>query len=192
MVQALSAFMDFCYLIRRNILDESTLVSIDESVAQFHAYRVIFEDVGVRRNFSLPRQHSMKHFRLLIQMFGAPNGLCSSITESKHIKAVKEPYRRSNHFEALGQMLLTNQRIDKLVACRINLTARNMLDGPCLAPGILPIIPPPPLPPLPRNNPDDDAIDGPRTAAGVSLAKTRGKSAFLLVYAIDTNACVLL
>ena len=118
MVQALSAFMDFCYLVRRNIFDESTLDAIDISVAKFHAYRVVFEDVGVRSNFSLPRQHSMKHFRLLIEMFGAPNGLCSSITESKHIKAVKEPYRRSSHFEALGQMLLTNQRIDKLAACR--------------------------------------------------------------------------
>jgi hypothetical protein len=192
MVQALSAFMDFCYLVRRNTLDESTLDSIDRSIAQFHAYRVIFEDVGVRRNFSLPRQHSMKHFRLLIQMFGAPNGLCSSITESKHIKAVKEPYRRSNHFEALGQMLLTNQRIDKLVACHVDLTARNMLEGPCLAPGIISIIPPPLLPPLPRLVPDDDAIDGPRAVTSVSLAKVRGMSAFLiLVYStVDNKACV--
>ena len=102
MVQALSAFMDFCYLVRRNVLDESTLDAIDLAVARFHVYRIVFEDVGIRNNFSLPRQHSVKHFRLLIQMFGAPNGLCSSITESKHIKAVKEPYRRSSHFEALG------------------------------------------------------------------------------------------
>ena len=37
-------------------------------------------------------------------------------------------------------MLLTNQRIDKLAACHINLTTCNMLDGPCLAPGVDPII----------------------------------------------------
>ena len=122
----------------------------------------------------------MKHFRLLIEMFGAPNGLCSSITESKHIKAVKEPYRRSSHFEALGQMLLTNQRIDKLAACRINLTARNMLDGPCLAPGIVPIIPMLPLPPHPRHDPDDDAVDGPRAVTSISLARTQGKSMFVV------------
>ena len=176
MVQALSAFMDFCYLVRRNIFDESTLDAFDIAVARFHAYRIIFEDVGIRSSFSLPRQHAMKHFRLLIQMFGAPNGLCSSITESKHIKAVKEPYRRSSHFEALGQMLLTNQRIEKLAAFRINLTTRRMLDGPCLAPGIIPIIP---MPPLPGHDPADDAVDGPRAVTSVSLAKTRGKSGFL-------------
>ena len=180
MIQALSAFMDFCYLVWQNIFDESTLDAIDMSVAKFHAYRIIFEDVGIRSNFSLPRQHSMKHFRLLIEMFGAPNGLCSSITELKHIKAVKEPYRRSSHFEALGQMLLANQRIDKLAACPINLTARNMLDGPCLAPSIVPIIPIPPLPPHPRHDPDDDAVDGPRAVTSLSLARTRGKSMFLV------------
>ena len=177
MVQALSAFMDFCYLVRRNVLDESILDAIDTAVARFHAYRVIFEDVGIRNNFSLPRQHSVKHFRLLIQMFGAPNGLCSSITESKHIKAVKEPYRRSSHFEALGQMLLTNQRIDKLAAYRVSLTALKMLDGPCLAPGIAPIVPL--LPPRHDGDPDDGAVDAPRILASVSLARNRGtKSTF--------------
>jgi hypothetical protein len=175
MVQALSAFMDFCYLVRRNTIDESTLDAIDTAVGRFHANRIIFEDVGIRDNFSLPRQHSVKHFRLLIQMFGAPNGLCSSITESKHIKAVKEPYRRSNHFEALGQMLITNQRIDKLTAFRVNLTARSMLDGPCLAPGVVPILPPPP------HKPDDDVVDEPRALASVSLARNRGNPTFLIV-----------
>ena len=175
MVQALSAFMDFCYLVRRNILDESTLDDIDTAVVKFHAYCVVFEEVGIRSNFSLPRQHSVKHFWLLIQMFGAPNGLCSSITESKHIKAVKEPYRRSSHFEALGQMLLTNQRIDKLEACRVTFAARNMLDGP--APGVIHIVP---LPSLPNHDPDDGAVDERRVLASVSLARTRGKSTFSL------------
>ena len=110
-------------------------------------------------------------------MFGAPNGLCSSITESKHIKAVKEPYRRSSHFEALGQILLTNQRNDKLAACRVSLTARKLLDGPCLAPGVIPIVPPP----FPGHDPDDGAVDVPRVLASVSLARNRGKSASWLV-----------
>jgi hypothetical protein len=69
----------------------------------------------------------------LIRAFGAPNGLCSSITESKHIKAVKEPWRRSNRYDALGQMLLTNQRLDKLAAARVDFNARGMLKGTCFS-----------------------------------------------------------
>lgn len=134
MVQCLSAFLEFCYLVRRNLITTTTLRQIEDALARFHRDRVIFEEVGVRIDgFSLPRQHSLKHYAFLIQQFGAPNGLCSSITESKHIKAVKEPYRRSNRFEALGQMLLTNQRLDKIAAQRVDFTARGMLRGPCLA-----------------------------------------------------------
>ncbi len=137
MVQCLSAFLDFCYLVRRNTITTTTLLQIEAALERFHRDRVIFEETGVRPDgFSLPRQHSIKHYPALIQMFGAPNGLCSSITESKHIKAVKEPYRRSNRYEALGQMLLTNQRLDKLGASRLNFEARGMLRGPLCLPTI--------------------------------------------------------
>ncbi|KAF9553018.1 hypothetical protein CPC08DRAFT_728207 [Agrocybe pediades] len=72
----------------------------------------------------------------MIREFGAPNGLCSSITESKHIKAVKEPWRRSNHYEALGQMLVTNQRLDKLAAARVDFKSRGMLAAPLFGPNL--------------------------------------------------------
>ncbi|EGN91949.1 hypothetical protein SERLA73DRAFT_27164, partial [Serpula lacrymans var. lacrymans S7.3] len=99
------------------------------------SYHTVFQTTGVRPNrFSLPRQHSLVHYITLIQMFGAPNGLCSSITESKHIKAVKEPWRRSNRYNALGQMLLTNQRLDKLAASQVDFIERGMLSGNILSP----------------------------------------------------------
>ncbi len=102
MVQALAAFMEFCYHVRCSVIDEDDLIKIEAAVAAFHHEREIFHTVGVRKDeirsdgtcvdaFSLPQQHSLSHYRHLIQEFGAPNGLCSSITESKHIKAVKEP-----------------------------------------------------------------------------------------------------
>jgi hypothetical protein len=75
----------------------------------------------------------MTHYATHIRRFGAPNGLYSSITESKHIKAVKEPWRRSSRYEALGQMLLTNQRLDKLSALRVDYAQRGMLTGTCLS-----------------------------------------------------------
>ncbi|KAF8869148.1 hypothetical protein CPB84DRAFT_1755384 [Gymnopilus junonius] len=47
--------------------------------------------------------------------------------ESKHIKAIKEPWRHSNHYEALGQMLVTNQHLNKLAVARVDFCARGML-----------------------------------------------------------------
>ena len=74
----------------------------------------------------------MVHYIVSIRRFGSPLGLCSSITESRHKYDVKEPWRRSNRFEALGQMLLTNLRLDKIAAARVDFTARGMLKGSCL------------------------------------------------------------
>ena len=130
MVKAVAAIIDFCYLVRRNVIDETALVQIQSTLDRFHHYREIFREVGIRPDgFSLPRQHSLMHYVFSITQFGAPNGLCSSITESKHIKAIKRPYRRSGKNKPLGQMLVTNQRIDKLAAARIYFTSQGMLSG---------------------------------------------------------------
>ena len=158
MVRAISSFMEFCYLVRRNVINEDDILAINAAVAKFHVERSIFDDIRPDGH-SLPRQHSLVHYTFLIQEFGAPNGLCSSITESKHIQAVKDPYRRSSRYEALGQMLVTNQRLDKLAAARVDFQARGMLDrqfGP-------PELPPDPPPPNNLQDVEDDdggAVDG--------------------------------
>ena len=132
MVQAVRYFLEFCYHVRREVIDDNDLDKLDELLAKFHAKREIFREVGVRdgvrdKGFNLPRQHALTHYRDLITEFGAPNGLCSSITESQHIEDIKDPYRRSNWNEPLSQMLTTNQRMDKLSAQRVDYTARGML-----------------------------------------------------------------
>ncbi|KAG1817222.1 uncharacterized protein BJ212DRAFT_1480446 [Suillus subaureus] len=66
-------------------------------------------------------------------LFGAPNGLCSSITEGKHIKAVKEPWRQSSKYKVLGQMLVTNQHLSKLPTACVDFESRGMLKGTCLS-----------------------------------------------------------
>jgi hypothetical protein len=133
MVQAIRAFLEFCYIARRDIHDTRSLAALDNALERFHLHREIFRTSGIREGFNLPRQHSLVHYYKLIRDYGAPNGLCSSITESKHIKAVKEPWRRSNRFNALSQILLTNQRLDKLAAARVDFADRGMLEGSCLS-----------------------------------------------------------
>ena len=47
--------------------------------------------------------------------------------ESKHIAAVKKPWRRSNRFEALKQMPIVNMRNNKLAAMRVDFASWGML-----------------------------------------------------------------
>jgi hypothetical protein len=176
-VKCLSAFLDVSYIIRRQDIGVDDLAALDTALDKFWQLREVFRTEGVRpTGFSLPRQHSLVHYRRHIEDFGAPGGLCSSITESRHITAVKKPWRRSNRHQALGQMLLINQRLDKLAAMYTDFVARGML---------------PAGHPLGRNlsanaNPrqathedDDDDDGGPveeNVLGHVVLARTRGKS----------------
>jgi hypothetical protein len=127
MVCAISSFIEFCYLVCHNVITEDDILAINNTVAKFHAERSIFDDI-CPNGYLLPRQHSLIHYTFLIQEFGALNGLCSSITESKHIKAVKESWQRSSHYEALGQMLVMNQCLDKLAAARVDFQAWGILN----------------------------------------------------------------
>lgn len=171
MVQAIAAFLDACYIARRADLDEDSLQIFENSVANFHQLREIFRATGVRpKGFSLPRQHSLVHYAELAREFGAPGGICSSITESRHITAVKRPWRRSNRYEALGQMLMTNQRLDKLAAARVDYVRRRMMVASHNAPITVK---------LPGADDDDEGPTDELVTGNVVLARTRGMSHFM-------------
>jgi hypothetical protein len=180
MVKALQAFLDFCYIVRRDVLDTRALEALEDSLDRFHQHREIFRTSGVRLNgFNLPRSHSAVHYVRLIRAFGAPNGLCSSITESKHIKVVKEPWRRSSRWEALKQMLTTNSRLDKLAAARVDFASRGMLEGTALKDALRQLsgLPPIQVPPTSTadndlENDEDEVDDSRVIESNVKLSKT--------------------
>ncbi|KAI0245225.1 hypothetical protein BJV78DRAFT_1277481 [Lactifluus subvellereus] len=149
-VWAFRAFLEFCYIVRHDVITEETVRDLHDTIMRYHNYRTIFEELGVRPDgFALPRQHSLLHYPSLIRAFGAPNGLCSSITESKHIKA----------------LLLTNQRLDKLAAARVDFTNRGMLDGTVLSAKLQTIE-------SYANSIDDGHVDSSTVLTHVELART--------------------
>jgi hypothetical protein len=92
MVYAIQSFLEFCYIARHDIITEKTLGNLKDALSHFQEHRTVFQEEGAQvGSFSLSQQHSINHYPAMIHLFGAPNGLCSSITEAKHIKAVKEP-----------------------------------------------------------------------------------------------------
>ncbi|KAF8225556.1 hypothetical protein L208DRAFT_1137396, partial [Tricholoma matsutake] len=69
----------------------------------------VFCTTGVQPDgFSLSHQHSLVHYHFNIELFGAPNGLCPSITESWHITAVKKPWCQSSRYEVDMLIILNN------------------------------------------------------------------------------------
>ena len=110
------ALFEFFYMARHDVITEDDLDELQNAITCFHTHCQVFLPICGKNGFSLPRQHSIVHYPDLIQLFGAPNGLCTSITESKHIHAVKEPWRQSNYNKPLFQILTTNQHLDQIAA----------------------------------------------------------------------------
>lgn len=129
MIRAIREFIDFSYLIRREVIDEDVLDAIDGCIERFHRYRECFKAMNVlgKRGFNLPRQHSLVHYRSLIQQFGAPNGLSTSIMESKHKESVKNVWRRSNRYNATEQMAKMVERTEKMKAQRVQYERAKMI-----------------------------------------------------------------
>lgn len=102
--------------------------------------------------------------------FGAPNGLCSLITESRHIDAIKGPYKRSSHNEPLSEILIINQRLDKIGGARVHFTARGMLHGSGFQNA--------PPPKLPDDDDDDDGgpVEDQDVLSEISLARKASES----------------
>ena len=148
MVECIQAFAECCYITRRNTITSTDLTAFEEHLKRFHHLQHIFIETGVRTSISLPRQHSLMHYISKIERFASPNGVCSSITESTHISAVKKPWHRSNRNNALPQMMQTISRLYKLSAlCQVFKNC-GMLDGKlsdyarALVSGDLPVIRP--------------------------------------------------
>lgn len=75
------------------------------------------------------------------------------------MKAVKKPWRRSSRFNALSQILLTNQRLDNLAAITVEFHARGMLSHSAWD-GYMDPAPPAIQPPQTTDNGRDDGDDG--------------------------------
>jgi len=121
--------MELCFLFCWNAITNVDLERIKYELVQLQELRQVFIEAGVCADISLPCQHALQHYILSIMHFSSPNGLCSSITESKHIVAVKDPWWWSSRYKALAQMLHTINWLDKLAALNHVFVQQGMMVG---------------------------------------------------------------
>ena len=204
MVECIAAFMECCYIAHRNAITSSDLQAFEQHQVQFQDLRNVSIENGVQSSISLPCQHVLLHYVSKIELFASPNGVCSSITESKHIQAVKEPWRWSSCFNALPQMVATISRLDKLAALRWVFHNRGMIEGMLsqytlgVISGTLPQILPYGAPndkENASNDCDDDSdggpLSGPKALVQVTLTLTPGEHVTSdIVSAVSTHPYV--
>ena len=134
------------------------------------------------------------HYHTLIKDFSVPGGLCSSITESRHITAMKKPWWCSSQYEALGQMLLINQCLDKLMAIRSDFISHGMMPAGHIPSAGVSFLPPlnggPPVSGNHDGRDDEDPDVGPvneNVLGHVVLAHARSEYCITYLCELGTN-----
>ena len=69
-IKAVQALLDFLYLAQFPSHTTNTLCCLQDSLKLFHNNKMVFVDLGTRRNFHIPKLHSLLHYESSIQLFG--------------------------------------------------------------------------------------------------------------------------
>ncbi|KAJ3918636.1 hypothetical protein F5877DRAFT_90546 [Lentinula edodes] len=133
LIAATRALLDFLYLACFPIHSSSSLIALDESLADFHAKKDIFITLDVRKHFNFPKLHFLSHYSRAIKYFGTTDNYNTETTERLHIDFTKDAYRASNHKDEYTQMTRWLERREKIIQHTNYISWRlNNLDGSCI------------------------------------------------------------
>jgi hypothetical protein len=115
-LRSAKAILDFIYLAQYPSHDDTTLSYMADALKAFTKDRDIFIKVGARKDFNLPKLHSLLHYIDAIQDFGTTDNYNTEMFERLHIDFAKEGWRASNHRDERPQMIKWLERREKVVA----------------------------------------------------------------------------
>ncbi|CDO75849.1 hypothetical protein BN946_scf184346.g10 [Trametes cinnabarina] len=113
-VAAARAMLDFIYLAHYPSHTASTLQQMRDALERFHANKAVFQDLGIREHFNIPKLHWLLHYISSIIDFGSCDGLSTEVPERLHIDFAKSAYRASNRKDYVRQMVTWLTRREKV------------------------------------------------------------------------------
>jgi hypothetical protein len=113
-VRATRALIDFLFLAQYKSHTSEMISLLQDHLIQFHNNKTIFLDLGVWRQFNLPKLHSLSHYTSSIWLFGTTDNYNTEQSERLHIDLAKDTYRATNHKKELNQMTKWLERREKV------------------------------------------------------------------------------
>ncbi|KAG2344678.1 hypothetical protein BDR05DRAFT_882167 [Suillus weaverae] len=83
----------------------TTLAYMEKALKDFHHYKNILFNLGVREHLDIPKIHSLLHYVHSIIWFGTTDNYNIEIIECFHIDFCKEGWYTSNHHNEVPQMI---------------------------------------------------------------------------------------
>jgi hypothetical protein len=115
LIRAVRAALDFLYLAQYPMHTTETLDHLQDTLQRFHNNKSIFIALGIRENFNIPKLHNLRHYLLVIRLFGTTDNYNTEYTERLHIDLAKDAYRATNRKDEYLQMTLWLERKEKVL-----------------------------------------------------------------------------
>ena len=115
LIRVTRAILDFLYLAQYPVHTSETLVTLESALENFHSNKYIFDTLGIRSDFNIPKLHFLVHYPHAIKLFGTTDNYNTEATERLHIDFAKDAYQATNHKDEFIQMTKWLERQEKLM-----------------------------------------------------------------------------
>lgn len=122
LLKAVRGLLDFVTISRFPIHTDASLQSLNIALQLFHENKAVFVDIGIRKNFKIPKLHFCRHYADAICLYGSTDNYDTQHTERLHIDYAKDAYRASNHRDELFQMTTWMERNEKIIQQECNIS----------------------------------------------------------------------
>ncbi|KAJ8453591.1 hypothetical protein ONZ45_g19653 [Pleurotus djamor] len=113
-IEATRHLLDFIYIAQYKTHVEITLGYLSSALEGFQEHRNDFIKMKARKDFNIPKFHSMKHYVSSIRLFGSTDNYNTEMFERLHIDFAKDAWRASNKRNELPQMITWISRHEKM------------------------------------------------------------------------------
>ncbi|KAI0694405.1 hypothetical protein BC835DRAFT_1217424, partial [Cytidiella melzeri] len=103
-LNVVQALIDFIYHAQLQLHTSASLDALNYSLSVFHAHKDVFQDLGIRQHFNIPKIHSMVHYAQAILEKGSLDGYNTELSERLHIDFAKAGYRAGNRCNYIAHM----------------------------------------------------------------------------------------
>lgn len=124
-VLAITALLDFIYIAQYTTHDNNTLGYLRDALDRFYDNREYFIKVKARKDFNIPKFHSLLHYIESIELFGATDNYNTELFERLHIDFAKQGWRATNQRDEFPQMMRWLSRREKITELAICLEQQN-------------------------------------------------------------------
>ncbi|KAJ4498531.1 hypothetical protein C8R41DRAFT_894038 [Lentinula lateritia] len=103
-VRAIHCVEDYMYYAHFESHCDQSLEAMEASWGAFHKEKQVFVDLGIRKQFNIPKMHNVCHYGCSIRSRGTLDGYNSETTEQLYIDLAKAGYCASNKRKYMVQM----------------------------------------------------------------------------------------